>query len=269
MSDFHAILNHIPAALLVIFRVSGLMIYGPVFGSSVVPARIRIFLSFIIGIAVYPLLASRNLTSVDLKLDLWTLAPMISMELMIGLIIGYLSSLPLLAMQAGGLIMGQQMGLGFAQLYNPAIDDEADIIGQLLFFMALAGFLIIGGHEWMLLAVLRSFDHIPLGGFALNLNVLELTNGLLLASLELALRVAAPLLALVFLETVAMGFLAKTVPQLNILSLGFPLRILVGIGIVALGLVVINDVAIDSIAETFSAISQWLQDAAVTGLPNG
>lgn len=269
MSDFHAILNHIPAALLVIFRISGLMIYGPVFGSSVIPARIRIFLSFMTGLAVYPLLASRHLTGLDIKLDLWTLAPLISMELMIGLIIGFLASLPLLALQAGGLVMGQQMGLGFAQLYNPMIDDEADIIGQLLFFMALAGFLIIGGHEWMLLAVLRSFEHIPLGEFALNLNVLDLLNGLLLASLELALRVAAPLLALVFLETVAMGFLAKTVPQLNILSLGFPLRILVGIGIVALGLEVINDVAMDSIGETFNAIYQWLQDVPTTGLTHG
>jgi flagellar biosynthetic protein FliR len=262
MPDSHTIINHIPPALLVIFRIGGLMIYAPVLGSSVIPARLKVFLTFITGLAVYPLLSAEHFHGLDLKLDLWALAPLIAMELLIGLLIGYLASLPLLALQTGGLIMGQQMGLGFAQLYNPAIDDEADIVGQMLFFMAIAGFLIVGGHEWMLLAVLHSFDHLPLGGFAIDLDVLHLISGALLASLELALRVAAPVLALVFLETVAMGFLAKTVPQLNILSLGFPIRILIGIGVVALGLVVIDDVAMDSLGETFNAITHWIESSA-------
>jgi len=262
MADYQTFLNHIPPALLVIFRIGGLTIYGPVFASTVIPVRVRIFLAFIIGLACYPLLSARCFEGVALKLDLWSLAPSITMELMIGLIIGYLSSLPLLAMQTGGLIMGQQMGLGFAQLYNPTIDDEADIVGQLLFFMALAGFVLMGGHESMLLAVLHSFDHVGLGRFALDMDVLNLITGMLVSSLELALRVAAPLLALVFLETVALGFLAKTVPQLNILSLGFPIRILVGLGVAALGLFVINDVAMDSLLETLNAIERWVQAPA-------
>ena len=49
--------------------------------------------------------------------------------------------------QIGGLLMGQQMGLGFARLYNPSLEDDADVLGQVLFFMALAGFLLVGGHE--------------------------------------------------------------------------------------------------------------------------
>lgn len=262
MFDLHAILPHVAPALLVIFRIGGLTMYGPVLGSSVIPVRLRVFLSFIVGIAAYPLLAAQHFVNVDVKLELWSLAPLVAMELLIGLVIGFISSLPLLAMQTGGLLMGQQMGLGFAQLYNPTIDDEADIVGQMLFFMALAGFVIAGGHESMLMAVLHSFEHIPLGRFAMDLNTLDLVSGVLLSSLELALRVAAPLLALVFLETVAMGFLAKTVPQLNILSLGFPIRILVGIAIVTLGLVVINDVATDSISETLQMLFQWIENVA-------
>ena len=73
------------------------------------------------------------------------------------------------------------------------------------------------------------------------------------------MRVAAPLLALVFLETVAMGFLAKTVPQLNVLSLGFPIRILLGLGVVAVGLVVISDVAMDSVDEMFRSVTEWIE----------
>lgn len=259
MPDAHAIVNHIPAALLVIFRIGGLMVYGPVFGSSVVPARVKIFMSFIVGAAVYPFLSSHIDAGAGLKLDVWTLAPLLAMEAVVGVIIGYVANLPLLAVQSGGLIMSQQMGLGFGQVINPAIDEEADIIGQFLLLMTMAGFLIVGGHEWMLLAVLNSFERLPAGQAAIGVDALGLVSGVLLSSLELALRVAAPLLALVFLETVAMGLVAKSVPQLNILSLGFPIRILAGIGVLALGLWAIHDVAMEGMNEAFSAMFQWIE----------
>jgi flagellar biosynthesis protein FliR len=258
MFTSQAILDHIPAALLVIVRVGGLMVFGPLFGSNIIPTRVKAFLAVALGLAAYPLLAESALRDVHLDLNLWTLAPVIATEGLVGLVIGFVANLPLTALTGGGLIMGQQMGLGFGQLFNPAIDDEADVIGQMLFYMAMVGFLMAGGHETLLLTVLHSFQRIPLGGFVPHEDLISLVCGLTLSSLELALRVAAPLLAIVFLESVAMGLLAKTVPQLNILSLGFPLRILVGLAIVAIGLVVINDVATDHIREMFDSLFQWL-----------
>ena len=253
------ILDHVPPALLVIFRFGGLMIYGPVFGASVIPVRVKVFLSFILGLAVYPVIYRLHLAGAPLELNLWSLIPMISMELLIGLILGFLASLPLVAVQIGGLIMSQQMGLGFARFFNPTIDDEAAVLGQILFFATLAGFLLIGGHEAMVLAVLHSFQHIPLGGLVPDLNLVSLLSGMLTSAFELALRVAAPLLALIFLETAAMGFIAKTVPQMNILSLGFPMRILAGLLIVCLGLVVIDEVVMDGIDETLNLMFEWIE----------
>lgn len=256
------IFDHIPAALLVIFRIGGLMIYAPALGSSAIPVRVRVFLAFMIGIASYPLLSAEHLAGFQPPNNLWLLAPLVAMELLIGLIIGFMAMLPLLAMETSGLIMGQQMGLGFARFYNPAIDDEADVMGQLLFFMALAGFLAIGGHEWMFMAVLHTFEFVPPGVFSPNADLITLTTGLMLSSLEIAMRVAAPLLALVFLETVAMGFLAKTVPQLNVLSLGFPLRILIGLAMVGTGLVVLNDVAMSGVYDMCESVTTWIQHLA-------
>src|SRR5437870_930031 len=126
MADLQPILDHVPQALLVIFRIGGLMIFAPVFGSSIIPGRIKIFLSVVIGLAACPLLSATDHNGVQLRLEAWSLAPAIALELMIGLIIGFVANLPLQALSGGGLIMGQQMGLGFGQLYNPAIDDEVD-----------------------------------------------------------------------------------------------------------------------------------------------
>src|SRR5262249_34262416 len=87
--------------------------------------------------------------------------------------------------------------------------------------------------------------------------LLALALGLLAASLEVALRVAAPLLMLVFLESVAMAFIARTVPQFNVLSLGFALRILGGLLVVVLGLVVMDEVVMDLMRETLEKILAW------------
>jgi flagellar biosynthetic protein FliR len=253
-----SLVDHIAPALLVIFRVGGIMIYAPVVGSSIVPGRVKVLLAFVLGAAVYPSLAAHHHTAAGLAVDLWLLAPLIAMEIIIGLVIGYIASLPLTGMQMGGVIISQQMGLGFAQLYNPAIDDESDVVAQVLFFMALATFILVGGLDSMMLTLLHSFERIPAGGVAMDANLLTLVTGALGSALELGLRVAAPLLCIIFLETVALGFLSKTVPQLNVLSLGFPMRILVGLTVLAVGVTVLNDVLIEEMDEVLGAINSWM-----------
>lgn len=259
MNELPELLEHVPPLMLVMFRIGGLMIFGPVFGSPVIPVRVKVLLAAMVALAIYPLMAADLRLADGMEWHIWLLGPIIALELMVGLAVGYLASLPLVSIQMGGLLMGQQMGLGFATFYNPGIDDEADVVGQILFFLALAGFLIIGGHEAMMMAVLKSFEYIPLGGMQTDFELVSLITGLLLAAFDLALRVATPVLALVFLESLAMGFVAKTVPQLNILSLGFPLRILAGIMIIMLGLVVIHEVVMDGVAEALELIHLWVE----------
>ncbi len=258
MSGYEAILDHIPPALLVIFRVGGLMILGPVFGSAVIPAKVKILTGFLIGSAVYPVLAP-GLPVGRMELDLWLLAPLMAVELLIGLVVGYIATIPMVAVQTGGLLMGQQMGLGFARFYNPSMETQSDVVGQLLFFMAFAGFLSIGGHEALVLAVLRSFQYVPLGEFVIDLNVINLLTGMLLAAFEFALRVAAPVLTLIFLQSLVMGYLAKTVPQLNVLSLGFPIRILAGLSMLMLALFVVNDVVMEGIDLILNRMFEWVE----------
>ncbi len=261
MSQLSDILDHVPVAVLVIARISGLMLFGPVFGSSVIPPRVKVFLCLVLGLAVYPLVGA-GVDATGLRLNLWSLGPLIVMELMIGLIIGFLATLPMLAVQVGGIVMGQQMGLGFARFYNPAFEDEADVLGQILFYMTLAGFLLIGGHEAMLLAILHSFQHIPMPAITTLSTggaLVALFTGVITAAFEVALRVAAPLLALIFLQTVGMGFIAKTVPQMNILSLGFPMRILAGLAIVSLGLVVMDEVVMELVDDTLGLMFEWIE----------
>ena len=173
--------------------------------------------------------------------------------------------MPIFAMRAGGLIMGQQMGLGFARFYNPAAGEESDVLEQIMSFLAIVLFRGLGGLDAMFLCVLRSFEHVTAGGFVSGGGGADLVVGVMLAATEFGLRIALPLLGVVFLETIAMGFVAKTVPQLNVLSLGFPIRILVGLIVIIAALPVTLSVSESFTNEVVDTIIAWSTTSAGPG----
>ena len=135
--------------------------------------------------------------------------------------------------------------------------EESDVVQQLLYFLALSTFLMMGGLEAIFLSTLRSFEYVNAGVFLEESNTLPILMGMVLGATEIGMRVALPLLGVVFLETVAMGFVSKTVPQLNVLSLGFPLRIMIGLTVMIAGLSVIDAVAAEWIGTVLDQIHIW------------
>jgi flagellar biosynthetic protein FliR len=205
------------------------------YGSRLIPLRVKTMLAFLLSLCVYPTLLRVDAPSagsieqiIDGGIGLWGMAGAVGAELMIGLIIGFGANLPLIGMQVSGRIVDQQIGLGIGGVFNPDLDDESGVVGEFYFVSALAVFLLLGGHRVLLSTLVDSFGRVPLTGFTADGHMLDLLVGLLASMFDLALRVAGPLLCLVFLGTVAMGFIARTVPQMNILSVGFPVRILIG-----------------------------------------
>lgn len=229
--DLTPILPYVPVWLMILFRLTGIFVLAPVIGSSTVPRMVKVFLALGLSFAVWPMLwidpqASENLSAAVRGLDMWSLGLLVSLELLIGYVIGYAASLPLIGMQLGGHMVDQQMGLAVAEQYNPELDGQAAVTGQLLFMLALALFVSAGGLNVMLHTLAQTFRHVPLGGFTNFEQVAHMVVGLITIMFELGLRIAAPLLCLMFLVSVGMGFLMRTVPQFNILSVGFAIRIL-------------------------------------------
>ena len=230
-----AVLAHVPAFLMVLFRISGIFIFAPLLGSSTVPMRMKVIFALGLAGCVYPMLLMPGRPAAELmgasighEVHLWALGAAVAVELLIGLAIGFGATLPIIAAQVGGHVIDQQMGLGLAGVYNPELNEQSGVVGEFYFLAAVAIFVIMGGHRVLLVTVAGSFDHVPLGGFDNFGGLLALMLGLMQSMFELALKVAAPLLAVIFLETVAMGFMARTVPQMNIMSVGFALRIMLG-----------------------------------------
>lgn len=252
MVNLGPILDHLPAWLMVLFRMTGIFLLAPVFGSTTIPRIAKVFMIVSLSLCIYPMLMSKgHLAAASLTgiigtdgagmrtISMWNLLPIVAAELLMGYVIGYCASLPLIGMQIGGQVIDQQMGISAGGVFNPDLDAEAGVMGQLYFISGLSVFLIMGGHHAILLALVGSFEVIPIGGFGSagsGMEVaLELVVGLLNVMFEMALKVAMPLLCILFLLRVAMGFIGRTVPQMNILSVGFIFYILAGVVVMIVG----------------------------------
>lgn len=259
MIDLTPILPHVGPFLIVLSRITGLFIFAPVLGSEVIPGRIKAMMALALAAASYATLSAPLAAhgAIPLPATVLDLAPMMAAELLIGLTIGFLAALPMLATELGGLLVGQQLGLGFARVYNPAMESDADVIGQMLFYLAMFVFIALGGMEIMFSILLNTFINVPPGGFAANGDFLALAAGLLTSAYELAIRVAAPVLCLIFLETFALGFMNKTAPAFNILSLGFPIRIILGTVALIAALGPIHEGVIESVHEALNLAAEF------------
>src|SRR6185295_2148118 len=118
-----------------------------------------------------------------------------------------------------------QAGMSLGQVYNPALDVETDTLGQFLQYGAMVIFIMMGGLELLFVALGHTFANVPIATASPSLAPVELMTGLVASGFELALRVSAPVLCIILIETIASGLLARTIPQINVQTLGFSIKV--------------------------------------------
>lgn len=240
---------------LVFARVTGIFLLTPILTSGTIPMRVRAMLAVSFAAASYPFVPAGVLPQT--VGDVWVLAPMLVGELAVGFVLGLFAQLPLVAVQMAGYIMGYQMGLAIAQAYNPELDTESGVIGQLLFFLAAMTFALVGGLEIMFIALATTFETIPIGGLTGWTVPIDPVVGLLHAGFELALRLSMPIMAVVMLILLAIGFATKTMPQINVMTVGFAMKILAGIGSLAAVAFVLDGEIAAEILRVLDLIVEW------------
>ncbi len=253
MSLAHALV-FVPTFVLAFFRIAGVMVSAPLFGSARIPRRLKVLFALVIAAAIAPTLKPFTLPE-----SAWTLTAGIGGELLFGIAIGTALSFTFVAVNWAGEIIGQQMGLGIGQVFDPHFGGSGSVMGDLYFFLTLVIFLIVGGHLSFLKGVRESFDALPLLTVTMNQNLLDLITALLQSSTALALQLAAPMLVTMLLTDVVLGFIGKTIPQINVMTLGLPLRSLVGMVVLIFGLMMCSRVieesmlnAVKQVADAFS-----------------
>ncbi len=233
------------AVMLVFSRLGSALMVMPGFGDLYVPTRYRLLLAIFLAAIIAAALATALPGQPDSPLRLLTL---LGGEIVIGLFIGTIGRMMLSALETAGMIISFQLGLSTAQVFNPLLAQQGAITGA---FLTVAGVLVIfltDTHHLMLRGLIASYDLFPPGAFPGFGDLSNTVARLVAASFSLAVELSAPFLVLGTIFFVALGFLSRLMPQLQIFFIVLPLQ-------VAGGLVVF--------AFTIYAVMQWFLDGFV------
>ena len=212
--------------LLILLRVSALLIVAPIFGHRLFLARAKVGLAVMVSMVIFPIV-----DRFDVPVGFLPYAVMMVGEVIMGLVIGYAVLLLFIGIQFAGQLAGLQMGFGIVNVIDPASHDQVSIIGQFLNILAILLMLTLDGHHTILNGLMTSFDAVPLGGVVLKAPVAHKMIALTAEVFVIAIKVSAPIMIALFLISTAMGVLARTVPQMNVFIVGFPVQLAVGMSV--------------------------------------
>ncbi|MBI5747504.1 MAG: flagellar type III secretion system protein FliR [Nitrospinae bacterium] len=224
-------LHRMQQFIFVFVRVGAILISLPFFGSGNVPARLKTSLAFLVSLIAYPLI---KFDGIIFPSGVFPLSIALSSEVFIGLIIGHASRLVFAGVQMAGHLIGFQMGFGIVNVIDPSTSSQVSVTSQFENILAMLIFLSINAHHWFLKGIVESFSLVPLLGFHFTGAVANIMIDIFKNVFIIGIKLGAPVIAALFFTTIALGLVARTVPQINVFIIGFPLQI--GIGLLMMGL---------------------------------
>ena len=218
-------LPQIQAAVLVFIRIGAILLSAPLFGSRNVPLQLKAGLSLVLSMVIFPVVGFQEVYLISVP----SLVSAMVGEVLIGVIIGFTARLLFAAVQIAGQLVGFQMGFGIVNVIDPQTSTQVSIIAQFQNIITLLIFLILDAHYWFVMALAKSFELIPPLGFCFSDSLMEAIVDLSCDMFVIAAKVAAPIIAVLLFTSVALGLIARTVPQMNVFIVGFPLKIAIGL----------------------------------------
>ncbi len=220
-------------ALFMFARFGGLLFSAPLISSKSVPNPVRVGLSGMLALTLAPLSAPSPVDGMP------ALAAGMIKELLIGLVLGWTASMFYSCAQIAGEWLDLQAGFQASQLTNPSFNTQNAVLGNFSYMLAGLVFLGTGGYAIMLRAAVRSFAVSPPGALRLNLGMAGDWTSLLAQVIWIALQLAAPVAAALFLSEIAIAFISRAMPQMNVLMLTLPAKSGLALGALALSLPVV------------------------------
>ena len=192
-------------------RTLAMFTAAPVFSQKAIPVRVKVGLAFLVAVCAQAVLDQ----------------PMVA--------INSPQALTCVIQQVGiGLAIGLQMGLSFASFFDPASNAQLSAVSRFLVQIFTLFFIVVNGHLFVLVAVIKSFDVFPVDGSFLQAVAQMRLHELGSAVFESALWIALPMMALLLFVNLTMGVIARIAPQMNVFAIGFPITLTVGmLGITA------------------------------------
>jgi flagellar biosynthetic protein FliR len=244
-------LNHFLVFVFVLTRLSGMVMIVPVFGSRGAPMQVRALLAIGLSVIITPLHAH---TPVDDPGNIVNLMVLMAREAGVGIALGLAILILFSGAQLAGQLLSQLSGMSIAEAFDPAFDSSVSSFTQLLDWVAMAIFVCIGGHRQVLAALLDTFQWMPPGQGSCSTGVVEALVDVMGQSFVIGVRAAAPAMIALLLAVLVTGLISRTLPQLNVMAIGFNINVFVLLGTLSVTLGAAAWVFQDQLDETLNGI---------------
>lgn len=222
MLEYIAITS-IPVFLLIVVRMTGFFVTLPLFSYRTIPVQFRIGLIFFISLIFFN---TMNLADIHIE---GIYIVLLLKELIVGLLIGLVAYIIVSAVQIAGGFVDFQMGFAIANVIDPQTGAQSPLTGQYFYIIALLFLLSVDGHHLIIEGIFHSYELIPIDSF-IPFQHEEIAHFMIMVFNKMfliAFQMAIPIVGCLFLVDVALGIIARTVPQLNVFVVGLPIKIFV------------------------------------------
>lgn len=203
------------------------MMSGPLMSFGGIPAVFKIGFSMALAVVTYPLVGLDN--QVNVPGDAWGYGLAVVSETAFGLLLGVTVTIILNSIRMAGQFIDIQIGYSMASLVDPVNNVQNTLLGQYLYLLALVFWFLIDGHYSLIMGLAGSYQIVPISAASFNGGVAYTLIKIFSGAFTIALKVSAPILAVLVMSDLALGFLARTAPQINVFITGFPIKIAVGL----------------------------------------
>ena len=209
--------------LLIVVRLSAALVVMPMFGARGIPPQTKVGLALLMGLILLPLQEPVALANNGAMLSA------VVQEGLIGVAIGFAVLLVFQGLESAGSLVGVSMGMGLGRVFDPLTGAESTEFRRFYGVLATLIFFLVNAHHEVIRGLFSTFELVPLGTFSAGDEdatvVIQLSASIFVASV----RIALPVMAAVFVTDLSLAVIARTMPQLNVLVVGMPVKIVVGL----------------------------------------
>jgi flagellar biosynthesis protein FliR len=215
--------------LFIFLRIMAMIIALPILGHDSIPVIAKVFIAIILS---YITFLTIDKTQIQVNPNLIFLMINGAKEILTGFIMGYTLNFIFYGISYAGTLIGFEMGLMFAEVMDPIQGVSSNVVGEVIFYMAMVIFIAINGHHYVISALVASFKVIPIMKSTTSQATVQVITKYSFTVFTIAVKIASPIIVAFFLVHLAEGIIARVIPNIQIFFITQPVKI--GLGFVLL-----------------------------------
>ncbi|WP_055668104.1 fused FliR family export protein/FlhB family type III secretion system protein [Desnuesiella massiliensis] len=246
------------AVILIFLRIGTFLITVPTFFPNGTPSIMKVFLGLMFSFILVPGIKYGYLSNINSN---WTLFMYCLNEVVTGLVLGFITNLCFNVIRMAGSYMDMQLGFAMLSMFDPNTKSNSTLFERLIYWLSLMIFFIIDGHHMLINLMIDSFNIVNLGNSLVTDGSITYIFEIFSKYFIIGFKIAIPIIFIMIIVDLSLGLVSRPVPQLNVMILGMPMKILVGLATFSLALPLIVKaivLAIDELPNIFRELYKYV-----------